>query len=140
MLWLPELVRRVTVAQIRARTERPVSIEAVDLNLLTGRFTIRGFRLAERDGTTPFADFERLDVRVHLPSLLLGHLWIREVVLSDSTVRVVRLANEEFNVSDLCAGGGGAAAGGRGWGAENSGSVNWAFIPPMLKRCRSPTW
>jgi hypothetical protein len=27
----------------------------------------------------------------------------------------------------------GAAAGGRGGGAENGRSVNWAFIPPMLR-------
>jgi hypothetical protein len=28
----------------------------------------------------------------------------------------------------------GAAAGGRGGGAENGRSVNWAFIPPSMKR------
>jgi hypothetical protein len=101
LYWLPELVRQVAVARIHALTGRPVSIGAVQLNLLTGRFTIREFRLAERDGTGPFADFAQLDVRVHLPSLLRGHLWIREVVLRDSTVRVVRLATNEFNFSDL---------------------------------------
>ncbi|HEU4367031.1 MAG TPA: DUF748 domain-containing protein [Methylomirabilota bacterium] len=98
---LPQIARRVTVARIQALTQRPVSIDAVELSLLTGRATVRGFRLGERDGATPFADFERLDVRLHLPSLLLGHLWIRELVLSDSTVRVVRRPTGEFNFSDL---------------------------------------
>jgi Domain of Unknown Function (DUF748) len=98
---LPAIIRQVAIARIHALTERPVSIEAVEFNLLTGRLAVRGFRLAERDGTTPFADFERLDVRLHLPSLLLGHLWIRELVLSDSSVRVVRLATNQFNFSDL---------------------------------------
>jgi hypothetical protein len=98
---LPQIVRHLAIARIHALTERPVSIDAVELNLLTGRFAVRGFRLAERDGTTPFADFERLDVRVHLPSLLLGHLWIREMAISNSTVRVVRLPTNQFNFSDL---------------------------------------
>jgi uncharacterized protein involved in outer membrane biogenesis len=99
--WLPQIVRRVAVAQIEATTHRPASIEAVDLSLLRGRISVRGFRLGERDGTTPFADVERLDVRLHLPALLRGHLWIRELLVNGSTVRVVRLTNGDFNFSDL---------------------------------------
>src|SRR5262249_40325324 len=91
MLGLAPLARRIAVARIHALTERPVSIEAVALNLLTGRVAVRGLRIAERDGATPFADIERLDARVVLPALLLGHLRIRELVVDGSTVRVVRL-------------------------------------------------
>jgi len=97
---LPELVRRVAIAQIRATTERPVEIAHVDLNLLTGRASIRGFRLAERDGQ-PFAAIERLDVALRLPSLLVGHLRFREVAVHDSTVNVVRRPDSTFNFSDL---------------------------------------
>jgi hypothetical protein len=35
LVWLPEVARWVTLAQIHALTWRPVSIEAVELNLLT---------------------------------------------------------------------------------------------------------
>jgi hypothetical protein len=98
---LPELARRVAIARIHAMTERPVSIDRVDLNLLTGRASVRGLRLAERDGQTPFAAFERLDVSVRLVSLLFGHLRIREVALADSTIRVVRHPDGTFNFSDL---------------------------------------
>jgi hypothetical protein len=98
---LPELIRHVAIARIHALTQRPVSIDHVDLNFLTGRATIRGFRLAERDGHTPFADFKRLDLRLRLSSLLFGHLWLNELVLTDSTVRVVRLPTGGFNISDL---------------------------------------
>jgi hypothetical protein len=98
---LPQIVRRVAVAQIHAVTGRPVSIEAVELNLLTGRITVRGFRLAERDQPAPFADVERLQARLHLPSLLLGRLWIRDLIVTGSTVRVVRLPAGDFNFSDL---------------------------------------
>jgi uncharacterized protein involved in outer membrane biogenesis len=97
----PVLVRQVAITQIHALTGRPVTIEAVRLNLAAGRLTIRNFQLAERDGATPFATFAELDIRMHLASLLRGHLWLREVVLRDSTVRVVRLAADEFNFSDL---------------------------------------
>jgi hypothetical protein len=98
---LPGIVRRVAVARVEAMTGRPAAIDAVDLDLFRGRFTVRGFRLAERDGTTPFADIARIDAHLHLLSLLRGHLWIRDLVLSDSTVRVVRLPTNEFNFSDL---------------------------------------
>ena len=98
---LPEVVRRVAIVRIHALTGRPVAIDRVDLNLITGRLTVRGFRLAERDGSDRFADFGELDVRLHLPSLLLGRLWIRDMILSDSTVRVVRLPTNEFNFADL---------------------------------------
>jgi uncharacterized protein involved in outer membrane biogenesis len=101
LYFLPELIRQVAIVRIRAMTQRSVRIDRVDFNVITGRATVHGFRLAERDGETAFADFKRLDLRLHLPSLLLGHLWLREMVLSDSTVRVVRLPTGEFNFSDL---------------------------------------
>jgi hypothetical protein len=99
--FLPQILRSVAVARIHALTGRPVSIAAVELGLLTGRFTVHGFRLGERDGATAFAEFERLDGRLHVPALLVGHLRLRELALTDSTVRVVRLPGGEFNLSDL---------------------------------------
>ena len=100
---LPELVRRVAIARLHAITERPVEIVRVDLNLLRGRASILGFRLAERDGQ-PFATIERLDVTLGLPSLLLGRLRVRELAIRDSTVSVVRLPDGTFNFSDLVGG------------------------------------
>src|SRR5687768_10406648 len=97
---LPELVRQGARTRIQAITKRPVAIDGVDLHLLKGELTVRGFRLAEPDGQAPFADFERLELRVHWPSLLSGHLRIRDAVLRSPTVRVVRHARK-FNFSDL---------------------------------------
>ena len=94
----PALVRNLLIAQIESRTHRSVSIDAVSLNPFTGRLVVRGFRLQEPDGKTPFTDFDRLDVRIR--SLLRGHLWIREVTPEGSTVRIIRFA-EGFNISDL---------------------------------------
>src|SRR5688500_3514291 len=98
---LPGIVRRVAVTRIQGATGRPTAINAIDLALFRGRATVHGLRIAERDGTTPFADFPRIDLRVSLLSLLLGHIWIRELALTDSTIRVVRLPGNEMNVSDL---------------------------------------
>ena len=100
-LWLPPIVRHVVIARLHAATQRPVSIDAVAVNLFTGRFAVRGLRLTERDGSTPFAEIQRLELRLHLPSLLIGRLRLRELLVDDSTVRVVRLASDEFNLSDL---------------------------------------
>jgi hypothetical protein len=98
---LPGIVRRVAEAQVRTLTGRPTVIERVELAVFRGRATVHSVRLMERDGTTPFAEFPRLDLRVSLPSLLVGHVWIRELSLTDSIVRLVRLPNAELNVSDL---------------------------------------
>jgi Domain of Unknown Function (DUF748) len=98
---LPEILRHVAVARIHSMTGRPVAIDAVELNIFRGRLAARGFRLAERDGQTPFVDFARLEVRVHLLPLLRGHFWIREIVLQEPVVRVVRMPDGEFNLSDL---------------------------------------
>jgi hypothetical protein len=97
---LPGLVRHVAMARIQAITNRPVAIAAVDLRLLPIRLTVRGFHLADRESGTPFADFEQLDLRVDLLPLLRGHLRIRDAVLRNPTVRVVRSA-QGFNFSDL---------------------------------------
>jgi Domain of Unknown Function (DUF748) len=104
LYFLPQIARSVAVGRIHALTGRTVSIAAVELSLLTGRFTVHGFRLGERDGSATFAEFERLDGRLHLPALLVGHLRLRELALTDSTVRVVRLPGGEFNLSDLVQG------------------------------------
>ena len=98
---LPGIVRRVAVARIQEATGRQATIGAIELALLSGRATVHRVRIAERDGTTPFADFPRIDLRLSLASLLVGHVWIRELALIDSTVRVVRLPSNELNISDL---------------------------------------
>ena len=98
---LPGIVRRVAVARIQATTGRPTTIDAVDLALFRGQATVRGVRITERDGTTPFAEFPRIDLRLSLPSLLVGHVWIRELAVIDSSVRIVRRPTGELNVVDL---------------------------------------
>ena len=101
-LALPELIRLAVIARVHAITGRAASLDAVDVALLRGRVSLRGFRLADRASEQePFAEFDRLDLHLRLPPLLRGHLWLREAVLSDPTVRVIRYPGDEFNLSDL---------------------------------------
>ena len=97
---LPTVAQHVAISRLQTITKRPVSIDRVDVQLLSGRFTIHGLRVAEPDGGAPFADCERLEARLHLLSLLRGHIWVRALVLQKPTLRVVRLA-KDFNFSDL---------------------------------------
>src|SRR5215472_13059777 len=96
----PTLIRHVVIARIEAIAHRPVSIEAIHANPLTGRIDVQGLRLLDRDGQSPFADFERLIVSVRTLSMLFGHLSIRNLVLEGPTVRVVQLP-DTFNLSDI---------------------------------------
>ena len=97
---LPSIVRHVAIARVHAMTGRPTAIDQVDVELLRGRVMVRGVRLTERDGA-PFAEVGGIDLRLSLPSLLRGHVWIRELTISDPTVRIVRLPSNELNISDL---------------------------------------
>jgi hypothetical protein len=101
-LWaLPEIVRRVALHQIPKHTGRPAAIEDIDLNLFTGHLAIKRFRLAERVGSEPFVEFERLDLRLSLPALVRSHIRVKEIALASPSARVVRTGPSEFNFSDL---------------------------------------
>ena len=97
---LPALVRHVAIERLHALTHRPVRIDRLSLNLLTGHVVIQGLHVAELGDGAPFADLDTLDLRLHLPSLLRGHIWIRDSVLRHPVVRVVRFG-DRFNLSDL---------------------------------------
>jgi hypothetical protein len=101
LIALPEVVRRVAISKIRAGTGRDVAIENVDLNLFTSRLAVKGFRLADRERTDPFVQFDQLNARIRLLPLLTGHVRLAELSLSAPTVRVVRTGPTQFNFSDL---------------------------------------
>ena len=97
---LPTIARHVAIARLHAITKRPVSIERVDVQPLSGRVTIHGLHVAEPDGAAPFADTELVDVRLRLLPLVRGHIWVRELIVRKPVLRIVRLG-QNFNFSDL---------------------------------------
>ncbi len=105
LLWaLPEIVRRVALDRIPRLTGRAVAIADIDLNLFTGRFAIKSFRLADREGSEAFVEFERFDLRLSPLALLRSHVHLVEIALTAPSLRVVRTGPAEFNFSDLLAG------------------------------------
>jgi len=101
-LWaLPEIVRRVAVQKIPEITGRAAHIDDVDLNLFTGRFAVRGIRLAERDPREAFVQIDRVEGRVWLPALLGFDVRLLDLRVAGLAARVVRTGPTEFNFSDL---------------------------------------
>jgi uncharacterized protein DUF748 len=102
--FLPQIVRQVAITAIEVATRRKVAIDAIDVDVSTGRFTVRGFRLADRDFPEPLATFDRLEGRLHRRSLLRLHIWLEHLTLVNPTVHIVRTAPGTFNISDLLSG------------------------------------
>ncbi len=100
---LPEVVRRVAESRLAELTGRAVSIQDVDLNVFAGHVAVKRFRLAQADGKEAAVEFERLDVRVGLISLLTSHIRVREIVLAQPTIRVARTGPDTFDFSDILA-------------------------------------
>jgi uncharacterized protein involved in outer membrane biogenesis len=97
---LPRYARPLLLWQLQSSTGRPVTIAAVDVSLATGEFSVRGLRVRDRDGGL-LAELDRLEGRFHPRSLLRLRLWIERLVLTEPHVRIVRVAPNRFNISDL---------------------------------------
>ena len=101
-LWyLPGIVQRTVIWRLQAATGRTVTIQALDISLASGQFSIRGFRVADREPGPPLAEFEKLEGRFHRRSLLRGHVWIENLALTGGHARIVRLGPDRYNISDL---------------------------------------
>src|SRR5215510_12497712 len=87
---LPEIVRQVALRQVPKNIGRPISIEDIDLNIFTGYVAIKKLRLAERTGPQAFVEFERLEVRLALLSLVRRNIHLRDLRLVAPVARIVR--------------------------------------------------
>jgi hypothetical protein len=97
----PEIVRQVAVIRLESLLHRRVSIDRLDLNLVTGRVVVHELHVAERDGTGLLATIERLEGRVQWRSLLRLHVWLEDVTVAGTEIHVVRSSPTRFNISDL---------------------------------------
>src|SRR5499425_1749319 len=98
---LPEIVRQVVVRQVPKAMGRQITIEDIDLNLFTGKLAIKKLRLGERTGPQAFVEFERLEARLALPSLVHKDIHLRDLRLVAPVVRIVRGADGKLNLDDL---------------------------------------
>ena len=101
---LPEIVRQVAVRQVPKAIGRQISIEDIDLNLFTGYVAVKKLRLAEREGTEAWVEFERLEARLSLWWLVRRDIRVRDFRLVGPAVRIVRGENGELNFQDLMPG------------------------------------
>jgi uncharacterized protein DUF748 len=101
LAFAPEIVRHAAIIRLESLTRRPVSIDRVELNLATGHVAFHGLRVADREGPGMLATIARIEGRVHRRSLLRLHVWIEDLSITGTEVRVVRLSPTRFNISDL---------------------------------------
>src|SRR5919109_2263697 len=97
----PDIVRRAAVWRLEVLTQRRVTIDRVDVNLFTGDVAVHGLSIADRDEPGDLARVELIKARVHRRSLLEFHVWVKDLVVERSSVRIVRFAGNRFNISDL---------------------------------------
>jgi uncharacterized protein involved in outer membrane biogenesis len=103
-LWrLPTLLHQAVLWRLRAATGRPVTLQSLDLSLREGRFSLRGLRIADRDGGV-LAEVGRVEASFHPGSLLRGSVWIHSLGVTDAHVRIVRTGPDRLNISDLLEG------------------------------------
>jgi uncharacterized protein DUF748 len=97
----PEIVRHVAVLRLESLLHRRVSIDRLDLNLLTGHVVVHGLRVAERAEPGMLATIERLEGRVRRRSLWRLQVSIEELTIAGTEIHIVRLSPTRFNISDL---------------------------------------
>src|ERR671924_513907 len=101
VVMLPDIARRAAVWRLEALTQRRVTIDRLDLNVFTGDVAVHGLRIADRDEPVDLARVDLIKARVHRRSLLELHVWIEELLVERSSVRIVRFSGNRFNISDL---------------------------------------
>ena len=101
VVMLPDIVQRAAVWRLEALTQRPVVIDRVELNLFTGEVAVHGLSIADREEPGELVRAELIKARLHRRSLLRLHVWIEDLLIERSSVRIVRFAGNRFNISDL---------------------------------------
>ena len=98
---LSPVVKSILVDKLAQALHRPVTVERVSINPYTLSVELDGLAIQEKGGGDKVAGFERLYANVEVSSLFRGGLVISELTLVGPTFRIVRLADGQFNFSDL---------------------------------------
>jgi Domain of Unknown Function (DUF748) len=98
---LPEIVRRVAIAQVPKLTGRVLLLDDVDLNVFTGHLALKGVKV-QKAGTNERAyDIERIDVRLDYLPFFVHHVRVTEVTVVAPQIQVLRRGPTEFDFSDI---------------------------------------
>jgi hypothetical protein len=98
---LPEVVRRVAIAQVPKLTGRGLQLDDVDLNLFTGHLALKGVRVQKQGGNERAYEIERIDVRLDYLPFLFRHVRLTEITVVAPKIEVLRRGPVEFDFSDV---------------------------------------
>jgi hypothetical protein len=98
---LPPLVKSLLVSQLGEVLHRPVSVERVSINPYNLSLKFDGVAVQEKGGGETVAGFDSLYVNLESASLLRGGPVLSEIRLAGPKVKLVRLAAQRYNFSDL---------------------------------------
>ena len=102
-LLLPALAKKMLAEKGGERLGRVVVVDDVSVNPYTLDATLKGVRVMEADGKTPFAAFEQLDVEASAASFYRFAPVIDRLTLAGLKVRLVRDGENHYNLSDILA-------------------------------------
>lgn len=100
-LVLPPLVKSMAVDKLGEALHRPVSIEAISINPYALSLEVSGLAVQEKGGGETVAGFDRLYANLDAVSLLHGGPVLSEIMLDGAKLKVIRLAEQRYNFSDL---------------------------------------
>jgi Domain of Unknown Function (DUF748) len=98
---LPEVVRRVAIAQVPKLTGRVLQLDDVDLNLFTGHLALKGVRVQKQGGNERAYEIERIDVRLDYLPFFFRHVRLTEITVVAPKIEVLRRGPVEFDFSDV---------------------------------------
>ena len=98
---LPPLVKSILVEQLTEALHRPVSIAHVRINPYVLSLDVQGLAIQEKGGGETVAGFDRLYANLEASSLLRGGPVFSEIKLDGPTFKIIRLADNRYNFSDL---------------------------------------
>jgi hypothetical protein len=98
---LPPIVKSVLLEKLGAALHRPVSVQHVSINPYTLSLEIDGVAIQEKGGGETVAGFDKLFINLDSGSLFRGGPVVSEFRLDGPRLKIVRLADNRYNFSDL---------------------------------------
>jgi uncharacterized protein involved in outer membrane biogenesis len=100
-LALPPLLKSFLVKTLAENLHREVALERISVNPLMLTVTVDSFQVKEPGGTDTFVGFDSLFLNIDSLSIFRRTLIMKEIRLTNPTVRVTRRDDGSYNFSDL---------------------------------------
>ncbi|GEM_PF-5261317 len=97
---LPNIIKNLLENQVAQQLYRDISVQGVKFNPFNLRCTVEGFKVYKQGEKKHLLDIRAVTIDLESISLLKRALVIREVVLENPDIRVIRYKNGSFSFSD----------------------------------------